>query len=106
MQLAAGEIEGQMAAAGQLGGALIERVGRRQVAMGEEFLQRAQAESGAEMAVPRQRVQFAGEGEEAAPTIIIKRLLAEAVARQEEAAARAVIDGEGEHAVEAQRQRR
>src|SRR5690349_15470490 len=95
-----------MAAARQLGGTLIESVGRRQVAMGEEFLQSAQAEPAGELTVLRQRAQFAGEGEEAAPAIVIERLLAEAVARQEEAAARAVVDGEGEHAVEAQGQRR
>ncbi len=47
-----------------------------------------------------QRLQLRGEGEAAAGDRVVKRLDAEAVAREKQGAGRAVVKAEGEHAIE------
>src|SRR6185312_4171116 len=103
-ELVRGKIERQMMAAGKLGRALIERGGRGQIAIGQKPLQRARIDRAGDGAVMLQRRQLAGKGEESGRAVIIKRLLAESVARQEHPTPRAVIDREGKHAIEPRRQ--
>src|SRR5207249_1848439 len=81
-----------------------ERLVGGKVAAGEEFLRAFFVETESERRMDCECIQFAGEREYALPAGIDKRLLAEAIAGKKQFAATAIEDGEGEHAVEADRQ--
>jgi len=80
---------------------LVERARRRDESVGEELLQRAPVDASLDTGMAKQPRKLGGEREEPGPCAVVKRLLAEAVAREEEAAVRGVVHREGEHAVQA-----
>ena len=86
-------------AARQLMGTAIQGVRRRNVAIGEQLLERALIKILVERRVAAERAQLAGESEKILPLAVIERLLAEPVAREEQTSAEAIEYGEGKHAV-------
>src|SRR5260370_36798249 len=93
-----------MRAAGQLSRTAVNRVRRRQVSVGEEFLQGSLIERSIEPRMLRQRRELGAEEEQARVRGIIERLLAEPVTGREQALPRPVPQDEREHAVQSDRQ--
>ena len=78
----------------------VERPRRRNVAVGQEERQRRGVALVRDLRVRQERLRLRGEGEEPRPVVVEERLLARAVAREQQAALARVPQREGEHAVE------
>ncbi len=93
---------GQTMGGRQLGDRAVDGLRVRHVAVGEEILDRAVVERALEPGVDEQRLQLRAEDHLAARQLgPVERLLAQAVARQEQGLAALVPQREGEHAAEA-----
>jgi hypothetical protein len=93
---------GQDVAGRELGRGLVDGARGRDVLQGEEQVHRVRVHLAAQRGVQReQRAQFRAEDQPAARTLrVAERLLADAVARQQEPLLLLVPDGEGEHAAQ------
>ncbi len=94
------QVEAQAGSCGQLVDALVESPRRGHVAVGQVLAQRQRVDVALDAGMPGQRLELRGEGEGATPLRPVERLLAEAIARQEEAARAEIVEREGPHAVE------
>ena len=89
-----------MCAGGSLRTARRRRARRRHVAVGEVGVERGVVDVGGDLRVAHERAHLRGEREGAVAMRVEQRLLAEAVARDQQAPAAAVPEREGEHAVQ------
>src|SRR5262245_41199852 len=88
----------------QFGDVPVQGMGRGYESVREVLAQRPFVEFACDTRMPEQRTQLGRKCEESWPGRVVQRFLAEAVPREKELPPRAVVDGEGEHAVQHERQ--
>ena len=103
-QLARFQVVEEKASAGKLARADVQRIGRREISVSEEFLKRPRVRRPADARMQSESVQLACKTEEPGRLRPIQRLFAEAVPGEQKPPCRRVEDREREHAVQPSRQ--